>query len=172
MSIQFEIRKYINDIHDALDRCEIQIIDSHGWLQLAVQIRQLLSSLEKAEQACDVDDLKEAVGWIKSAQNEFAELADEAAQAEKKLKLMDKGFAGAACWLWTERQFAVPYDDGCCDGYACWFDGYATLVELETTLQPIASTPTRSRHLSGAGSSTESFGFMSRTCFRCFNLLM
>lgn len=130
----FEIRQCINDAHEMIERSGIRITESHGWIQLAALLRDLSEYLDKADQACENDDPVEAVGWFKGAADEIGRLPDEANHALHKLYQMDKGFVGAACWLWTERQFAVPYDDSCCDGYANWFKGFDTLVELETTL--------------------------------------
>lgn len=124
MSQQFEIRTFINETRDLIAKVQGQIPGPYGWSQTAVHLRQLLSYLDNVERACDDDKTEEAIEWLAGLKAEILEFQDTNQDSPDS---MGKGFEGVACWLWEERQFAVPYRDG-------WFDGLATLTELDTTL--------------------------------------
>ena len=135
MSQQFETRQFINDISTAIEPFEAEIPKSDGWTQYAVHLRCIRGYLDKAEAACNDDDSEQAMEWIIGLRNEFEEFQ---ATAKKGLTEPDETFAGTACWLWLDRQFAVPYRDG-------WFDGFAVLAELESTCLLYTSPSPRDR---------------------------
>lgn len=124
MNTEYELRKFIADTHDMIEKVLPEIPEHLGWTTMSVHARHLLEYLANAEQACDDGEHQEAFEWLSGLRNEAAEFYGK---YEDGFPEMDEGFMGTACWLWTEREFAVPYHDG-------WFDALAVMTELETTL--------------------------------------
>lgn len=88
-----------------------------GWLREAVQRRRAISLCTRAMEAARGGDKQEATRIV------------EIVTAEQKAlptgEELHTEFRETACWLWTQRRFAVNYRHG-------WFDATGVMIELNT----------------------------------------